>query len=321
MAQASASARSPSTGTRAIEAVRHFNRFYTKRIAFRRGGLLWSPFSLTEARVLFELRARGETNARDLARDLGLDAGYMSRLLRKLERQTLLTRVRAEDDGRRRILTLTDEGRRIHDELAERAKTEAGEMIGGLSAAETDRLLDAMRTVETVLSEEDAPAEPIVLREHRTGDMGWVLHRHGVLYGESEGWGEEFELDVAQVLVDVFRDYDRARDRSWIAEIGGRIVGSVFLVREEGRTARLRLLYVEPGVRGRGLGRRLVDEVVRFARGVGYGRIVLWTTSNLAAARHLYAEAGFKMTDEKPEHRWGCDVTSETWELEIERRP
>ncbi len=307
----------------AVDAIRHFHRFFTRQMAFRGGGLLWGPFSLTEARVIFEIGAANSLAAKDLSTGLGLDAGYISRLLRRLESTGLVARRRSESDGRRRLLSLTDKGRGTYDEFVARARKEAGETVAALECGELERLLGAMRTIESLLGGGAAPPSEahgaIVLRDHRPGDMGWILHRHALIYQASEGWGAGFEVKVAEVLLEVMQGFDRERDRSFIAEVNGRIVGSIFVVHEEDRVARLRLLYVESEMRGRGLGARLVDEVIAFAREAGYERIVLWTTSNLEAARRIYARTGFVRTEEVESDHWGSHVVDETWELDLTR--
>ena len=299
-----------------IGAVRQFNRFFTRRIGVLREGLLHSPYPLTEARILFELAHQDNLTASALCGELGLDPGYLSRILARFEGQGLIEKVRSEDDARRLLLRLTPAGRDAFAVLDQRSRDEVGELLGELTPAERDRLLRAMNTIESVLDENKRfkYAEPFVLRPHEPGDMGWVVHRHGVLYAQEYSWNEEFEALVAQIVADFITNFDPTRERCWIAEMGGRIVGSVFVVQKDETTAKLRLLLVEPEARGLGLGARLVDECLRFARRTGYQKMTLWTNSVLLAARHIYQKAGFRLVEEEPHHSYGHDLVGETWE-------
>ena len=306
-----------------IEAVRRFNRFITRRMGVLDEGLLRSPFTLTEGRVLFEVAVRRNPTASDLTRELGLDPGYLSRLLARLEERGLLERVRSETDGRRRLLRLTSEGREPFATFDGRSRREVSGMLGGQAEGDQRRLLAAMRTVEGVLGADPGdrpgdghgPVEPFVLRRHEPGDMGWVVHRHGVLYAREYGWDERFEALVARIVADFVDGYDPARERCWIAEMGGENVGCVFVVRESDTVAKLRLLLVEPEARGMGLGTRLVQECVRFASDRGYEKITLWTNSVLDAALHIYEEQGFKIVEEEEHHSFGHDLLGQYWEL------
>lgn len=298
-----------------ISAVRQFNRFFTRQIGVLREGLLHSPYSLTDARILFELGHRDGMTASALCRELGLDAGYLSRILAKLEQQGLLEKVRSDNDGRQRLLSLTAEGRKAFMLLDQRSRDEVGEMLGELSEEEQQRLLRAMQTIESVLTRGFKFSEPFVLRAHEPGDMGWVTHRHGVLYAEQYRWDEHFEALVAQIVADFINNYRPERERCWIAEMDGEIVGSVFVVQHSETVAKLRLLLVEPRARGLGLGTRLVEECIRFARRRGYQKMMLWTNSVLIEARHIYQKTGFRLVAEEPHHSFGHDLVGETWEL------
>jgi DNA-binding MarR family transcriptional regulator/GNAT superfamily N-acetyltransferase len=300
-----------------IDAVRRFNRFFTRRIGVLREGLLHSPYSLAEARVLFEISHRDEPSASELARDLGLDPGYLSRILARFERRGLVHRARSETDGRRRILSLTPEGEEAFALLDERSREEVAEMLAEISEGGQRRLLEAMQSIESILSKSFKFSEPFILRPHEPGDMGWVVHRHGFLYAQEYGWDERFEALVAQIVADFVNNYDRAKERCWIAEMGGERVGCVFLVRASDTVAKLRLLLVEPEARGLGLGVRLVDECIRFARSRGYKIITLWTNSVLDAARHIYETRGFELVDEEEHHSFGCDLVGQNWELAL----
>jgi DNA-binding MarR family transcriptional regulator/GNAT superfamily N-acetyltransferase len=297
--------------------VRHFNRFFTRQIGVLREGLLHSPYPLTEARIIFELAQRQRLTAAELGRELGLDAGYLSRLLARLEQQGLLEKTRSESDGRQRLLRLTTEGEHAFALLDQRSRDEIGEMLAELSEDDQQRLLKAMDTIERVFNKGLKYAEPFVLRPHEPGDMGWVTHRHGVLYAQEYGWDEHFEALVAQIVSDFITRYNPERERCWIAEINGEIVGSIFCVHVSDTVAKLRLLLVEPSARGLGLGSRLVDECIRFARRRGYQKMTLWTQSNLVAARHIYAQKGFALVAQEPTHSFGHDLISETWELTL----
>ncbi|HEV3477149.1 MAG TPA: bifunctional helix-turn-helix transcriptional regulator/GNAT family N-acetyltransferase [Rubrobacteraceae bacterium] len=300
-----------------IEAVRRFNRFFTRRIGVLREGLLHTPYSLTEARILFEIARGEEVSASGLSRELGLDPGYLSRILARLERGGLVDRVRSETDGRRRILSLTSEGEEAFSMLDERSREEVVEMLEGLSEGDQRRLLEAMQTIEGILEKGFKFSEPFVLRPPEPGDMGWVVQRHGLLYAQEYGWDERFEALVARIVADFVDDYDPARERCWIAEIGGERVGCVFLVRASDTVAKLRLLLVEPRARGLGLGTRLVEECIRFARRTGYKTLTLWTNSVLDAARHIYEKQGFELVEEEGHHSFGQDLVGQNWELTL----
>lgn len=298
-----------------VDAARRFNRFFTRRIGVLGEGLLRSAYSLTEARILFEIAHHDELTASDVSRDLDLDPGYLSRILNGLKQKGLIEKVRSETDGRQRLLRLTPSGREAFSLLDSRSREEIAEMIGGLTEGEQRRLLDAMRTIEGILGESTRSPDTFLLRQHEPGDMGWVVHRHGVLYAREYGWDEKFEALVAQIVADFINNYDPERERCWIAEMDGEAVGCVFLVKADDRTAKLRLLLVEPEARGLGLGKRLVEECVRFARNHGYEKITLWTNSVLDAARHIYEEQGFELVQEEEHHSFGKNLTGQNWEL------
>ncbi len=305
------------TSEERIGAVRHFNRFFTRQIGVLREGLLHSPYSLTEARILFELAHREGLIASDLCRELGLDAGYLSRILVGLEQQWLIEKVRSESDGRQRLLRLTSEGEKAAALLDQRSRDEVAEMLNDHSEEDQQRLLKAMQTIESILDRGLKFSEPFFLRQHEPGDMGWVTHRHGVLYAQEYGWDERFEALVAQIVAQFINNYNPARERCWIAEMNGEIVGSVFVVQGSEAIARLRLLLVEPKARGLGLGTRLVEECIRFARRCGYQKLVLWTQSVLVEARHIYQKSGFTLVEQEEHHSFGHDLVGETWELAL----
>lgn len=300
---------------RRVGDVRHFNRFWTRQIGVLREEYLESPFSLTEVRVLYELAHGEETTASELGEELGLDAGYLSRILRGFEKHGLIHKRPSEADGRRRLLRLTDRGREAFAPLDARSRSEIGAMLGGISITGQERLVGAMRTIERLLSARPEPVVPYLLRPHQPGDMGWVVHRHGVLYAREYGWDERFEALVAEIVAKFIQQYDPRLERCWIAERDGEIVGCVFLVGESEEIAKLRLLLVEPEARGLGIGSRLVEECIRFARQAGYLKLTLWTNDVLNSARRIYEGMGFQLVHEKPHHSFGHDLVGQTWEL------
>jgi DNA-binding MarR family transcriptional regulator/N-acetylglutamate synthase-like GNAT family acetyltransferase len=300
-----------------VEAVRRFNRFWTHRVGVLQEGYLESPFSMTEVRVLYELAHSEGTTASELGKELGLDAGYLSRILRGFQESGLIAKKPSETDGRRTLLRLTEAGREIFAPLDARSREHIGAMLDNLSALEQGRLIEAMRTIERLLGTSPEPKVPYLLRQHEPGDMGWVVHRHGVLYNREYGWDERFEALVARIVADFVDDYDPAKERCWIAERDGEIVGCVFVVKVSDKVAKLRLLLVEPEARGLGLGTRLVEECIRFARSRGYEKLVLWTNSVLDAARRIYEEQGFEMVEEEEHHSFGKDLIGQDWELKL----
>jgi DNA-binding MarR family transcriptional regulator/N-acetylglutamate synthase-like GNAT family acetyltransferase len=301
-----------------IQAVRAFNRFYTRQIGVLREDLLKSPFSLTEVRVLYEIAHREQPTATELRQQLGLDPGYLSRILRGFEKRGLIRKSGSQVDGRQSLLELTARGKETFAALDSRQSEEVATMLRQLPAPEQARLVQAMRVIETVLGDRPEPKTPYILRNHQPGDMGWVVHRHGVLYAQEYGYDETFEALVAEIAAKFIQHFDPKRERCWIAEKDGEIVGSVFLVNKSKTVAKLRLLLVEPSARGLGIGKRLVDECLRFARQVGYKKMVLWTQSELPAARHIYQAAGFRLVQQKKHQSWGRDdLVSQVWELKL----
>jgi DNA-binding MarR family transcriptional regulator/GNAT superfamily N-acetyltransferase len=300
-----------------VEAVRRFNRFYTKQIGVLHEKVLRSHFSLTEARILYELAHQEQTTATGLVKELGLDGGYLSRILRQFEKRGLLAKQPSETDGRMSILRLTGKGKKALEVIDTRSRGQIDAVLRGVSTADRNRLVEAMNTIGGLLGARPEQRAPYVLRPHRPGDMGWVVHRHGALYTEEYGWDERFEALVAGIVSNFIQRYDPKRERCWIAEREGEMVGSVFLVRKAKTTAKLRLLLVEPKARGLGIGTRLVQECSIFARQAGYRKIVLWTNSVLHAARRIYQAAGYRLIREEPHHSFGHDLIGETWELKL----
>lgn len=302
-----------------IAAVRRFTRFYTRQIGLLQESLLHTGFSLTEARVLYELANREKATASELAAALDIDHGYLSRILRRFGETGLAARQRAPDDARQSLISITAKGRKAFAPLNKGSHDQVAELLGQLSLAEQDRMIGAMRTVESLMHEAPPDARPpmLLLRPHRPGDMGWVTSAHAALYAQEYGWDVTFEALVARVTADFIDNFDAKKERCWIAELDGERVGSVFVVKKTDEIAKLRLLIIDPKARGLGLGKRLVDECLIFARSAGYKSMTLWTQSNLYAARSIYARAGFKLTAEEKNHSFGVDLVSETWDIEL----
>ncbi len=313
----------PNTLQQRVGAVRRFNRFYTRQIGVLRKTYLDSPYSLGEMRVLYEI-AQGSklgdgVTASDIGRALDLDAGYLSRVLRNFEKRGLISRKASAKDARHSHLALTARGRKAFLPAEERSQRDVAAMLGKLDSEGQAKLVAAMRTIEALL-DKDAAAAPkpaTILRAPRHGDFGWIVARHAELYAQEYNWTEPFEGLCAQIVADFVNNYDPKLERCWIAELNGENVGCVMLVKDAPGVARLRLLLVDPKARGLGLGQRLVDECVTFAREAGYAKITLWTHSILTAARHVYEKAGFTLTSSENKHSWGQDVVAEYWDLEL----
>jgi len=300
-----------------IAAVRRFNRFYTQRIGLLQEGWAKSAFSLAEARVLYELFRRDRQTASDISKELGLDAGYLSRILQGFQKRGLITRRASRSDGRQSHLSLTARGRRTFAPIEARTRAEIAAMLDRLSRADQQRLSNAMQTIAGLLDAAPKSNVPYVLRPPAPGDMGWIVSRHGALYADEQGWDEHLEGLVAEIVAAFVRKHDPKRERCWMAERDGENVGCVFLVRQSPRVARLRLLLVEPKARGLGIGARLVGECIRFARQAGYRKITLWTHDILHAARRIYQQAGFQLISSRSHREFGTDVVGETWELKL----
>jgi DNA-binding MarR family transcriptional regulator/N-acetylglutamate synthase-like GNAT family acetyltransferase len=304
-----------------VQDIRTFNRFYTNVIgALDYGRHLYAPYTLTESRVLYELAHAPRTDAADLRGELSLDAGYLSRILNKFERDGLVERATSDTDPRRRRITLTARGRETADLLEERARETVAALLDTVAPADRPRLAEAMGTIRSLLSDgRAARPEDVVLRDPVPGDLGWIVQRNAALYAAEYGWNADYEGLVARIVADFAEDHDPHLERVWIAESGGgRPVGCVMCVRDEApATARLRLLLVEPDARGLGIGDRLVEACVDFARGVGYRELVLWTNDVLAAARRIYLRHGFVLVAEKPHRSFGEDLVGQDWRLDL----
>jgi DNA-binding MarR family transcriptional regulator/GNAT superfamily N-acetyltransferase len=300
-----------------ILAVRAFNRFYTRKLGVLDQHLLKSPFSLSEARVLYELASRDDTAAKEIGIELGLDPGYLSRIIQKFDDDGLITRKPLAADRRQYRLSLTAKGRQAYTKLDRSSHDEVGALLATLPGGDGQRLVKAMALIERLLGAPDHAAPPAMLRDPRPGDMGWVVQSHGALYASEYGFDASFEALVAEIAAKFLASFDASRERCWIADIDGAPVGSVFLVRHSDDVAKLRLLLVDPAGRGQGLGRRLVAECISFAQACGYRKITLWTQSILVAARKIYQDAGFVLVASEPHRSFGQSLIGETWELKL----
>lgn len=299
-----------------ISTIRAFNRFYTRKIGVL-DGMASSPFSLAEARVLYELAHRQRPTATDIRRELGLDAGYMSRILRNFERRKLVKREQSKTDERQRFLSLTPQGRKAFVPLDERSNRDVAAMLDELSLTERKQLADAVQIIRRLLGERAEPKTPYLLRQHEPGDMGWIVHRQAILYADEYGWDGTYEALAAEIVSQFIKNYDPKCERAWVAEKDGERVGAVLVAKESEEIAKLRLLHVERKARGLGIGKRLVEECIRFARQTGYKKMSLWTQSILHAARGIYNKTGFQIVHEEKHHSFGKDLVAETWELDL----
>lgn len=302
---------------RHVEAVRRFNRFYTRTTGFLEETLSQSPFTLTEARVLFDLGQNGRSTAARMAEDLALDPAYLARILKRFRASGIVSMAMDTEDGRRRQLTLTDKGLEQLARLQQGTNRQIERLIDDLSASQRDRLASAMRTIETLLGPRASDGHTLTLRPHRVGDIGWIVHRQAVLYAWEYGWDIGFEALVAGIGGDFIDNFKEGRDGCWVAEVSGEIVGAVFLVGESETVGKLRMLYVEPDARGMGIGRKLVEECIAGARAAGYEKLVLWTNDILASARRIYQAAGFTLVSEESHHSFGKDLVGQYWQLEL----
>ena len=300
-----------------IAAVRAFNRFYTRKLGVLDQHLGQSPFSLSEARVLYELAHRDDLAAKEIGNELGLDPGYLSRIVQSFDEKGLITRTPLPADRRQYQLSLTAKGRQTFAKLNLGSQNEVAAMLARLSASDATRLTQAMTTIETVLEQRQSQSATVVLRSHRVGDMGWVISKQGAAYAADYGWDISYEALVAEICAQFIKSYDAAREHCWIAEVGGEPVGSIFLVKANDELAKLRLLQVEKKARGLGVGRALVEQCMQGARERGYKRMTLWTQSVLVAARGIYKSAGFELVATKPHHSFGHDLVGETWERDL----
>jgi len=302
-----------------VAAVRGFNRFYTNVIGLLRGKYLDTPYSLTEARLLFELAQRDTSEVTDLRRTVDIDPGYLSRILARFEADGLITRQRSAADARRQVIELTETGRSVVAGLDARSAEQTRDMLAAVRGEDRRRLLDAMRVITETLTGAPRP-RGYLLRPPRPGDMGWVVQRNAAVYAEEFGWDTSYESLVARIVADYVDHRDPDAEAAWIAEVDGTPAGCVFCVRENGTTARLRLLLVEPWARGLGIGSRLVEEVLRFARQAGYSDITLWTNDVLAGARRIYQRTGFTLDNESGHHSFGKDLIGQNWSRRLQRR-
>ncbi|RFQ05998.1 MarR family transcriptional regulator [Pseudomonas putida] len=296
------------------EAIRAFNRFYTHQLGLLDEHLLSSEFSLTEARILFELGLGSDLTGSDLRQQLGLDAGYISRVISGLEKRGLIDKVRSDTDARALAIRLTEQGRVCLASLEGASGDAVKSLLDQLKEPQQQELVQAMAQIQALLGQSQ---RSYILRDPRPGDMGTVVQQQAALYSGEYGWNSEFEALVAEIVAKYLREFDPTRERCWIAEQGGQVVGSIFVVRHDENTAKLRMLYVDARARGLGIGKRLVDETLRFARQAGYKRMILWTTSNLTTARKLYQGAGFELIEEEKVNNFGKDLVSQTWARDL----
>lgn len=300
-----------------IAAVRAFNRFYTRKLGVLDQHLGKSPFSLSEARVLYELAHRDELAAKEIGNELGLDPGYLSRIVQSFDEKGLITRRPLPADRRQYQLSLTAKGRQTFAKLNLSSQNEVAAMLAQLSASDATRLMQAMATIEAVLDQRRSRPAAFMLRSHRIGDMGWVISRQAAAYAADYDWDISYEALVAEICAQFIKNYDAAREHCWIAEVGGEPVGSIFLVKATDEIAKLRLLQVEKKARGLGVGRALVEQCIQGARERGYSKMTLWTQSILVAARGIYQSAGFKLVATEPHRSFGQNLVGETWELDL----
>ncbi len=300
-----------------VASVRRFNRFYTRRIGVLQEGYSGGPFSLAESRVLYEIGQRDKPTATDIARELGLDAGYLSRILKAFEARGYIVREPSPADARQTLLSMTPHGRKAFAPIETHTIKEVSEMLDALSADDQDHLTRAMATIETLLGDKEEPRVPYILRPLQPGDIGWIVGRHGTVYGREFGWDQTIEVLTAEIMSAFVRHFDPKRECGWIAERKGEPAGCVFIVKENDDTARLRLLLVDPSARGLGIGKRLVEECLKFSRQAGYKRITLWTHRVLEGARKIYINAGFRLTKEWTHDDFGKTLVAETWDLEL----
>jgi DNA-binding MarR family transcriptional regulator/GNAT superfamily N-acetyltransferase len=303
-----------------IAEVREFNRSYTRQIGVLNREFLDSPFSVAEVRVLLELYYRDRSTASAIGQTLGLDAGYLSRILRDFARKGLIDRESSSTDGRQTFLRLTKTGRRAFEKVEERQRVAVREMLERLSPGTRPALIGSMQKIERLLGLAPAPGTVYSLRPHRSGDMGWIIHRQGILYNEEYGWDEHYEALAGEICARFIKNEDPKRERCWVAERDGEIVGAVFCVARSKTVAQLRLLYVEPSARGLGIGSRLVEECIRFAQRAGYRKMMLWTNDVLRSARKIYEAKGFKLVEEEKHHSFGCDLVAQTWEIDLKAK-
>lgn len=300
-----------------IEAVRRFNRFYTQKIGVLTDHMHNTPFTLTEARLLFEIGSREPVSASRLTEELGIDPGYLSRLLASFESQRLILRSSPANDRRKRISELAPKGKAVFRTLVDRARDDVRVLLDSLSDEKQSRVVRAMTTIRETLNANHNGSAGVMTRTHRSGDIGWIIERHGAIYYQEHGWDQTFETLVARILTELVDSFEEEKDRIWIAEIDGERVGCILAARADDEIVRLRLFLVEPWARGRGVGKRLIQDFLSFARSAGYRKAVLWTNSNLESARHLYEKFGFIKVAEEVHHSFGHDLVGENWELTL----
>jgi len=308
---------SAETNSTRISQVRRFNRFYTRQIGLLQKGIHNSSYSLTEVRILYEIATSQTPTSSDLCIALGLDAGYVSRILARFTQRGFISRTTSESDRRQSLLKLTKKGQKVFESLNAASNREVSEMLGAMTQSQQNKLTSSMQTIEEILDPDALFKTSYIIRQHQVGDIGWIVHRHGALFSAEYGWGPKFEALVAKIAADFVANYRPEKESCWLAERSGEIVGSVMLVNVSDTTAKLRLFLVEPSARGLGIGKRLVAECIRFARQAGYNKITLFTNSVLIAARRIYEKSGFRLVHQEPINEYGMDNIGETWELDL----
>jgi DNA-binding MarR family transcriptional regulator/GNAT superfamily N-acetyltransferase len=300
-----------------IEAIRAFNRLYTRVLGLLERKLLDTTFSLPYARVMYELASRTNTSAGELSEELSIDPGYLSRMISKLENQKFVKKRRSQEDSRKFLLELTAAGRRAFEKLNAASKDQVEDLLGSLSGDQRAELVNTLSRAHSLLGPKNAQPNQFIFREHRSGDLGYIVHRHGVLYLEEQGFDETFEAYVAEGMAKFVNNFDRTREKLWVVESYGRIVGSIAIAKSSTKTAQLRWLYLEPEVRGQGLGKKLIAEAILFAKSSAYRDIMLWSIDDLKVARKLYEEFGFDLTESKTHRLWGKKLTETKWEMKL----
>jgi DNA-binding MarR family transcriptional regulator/GNAT superfamily N-acetyltransferase len=309
---------SVAASNRAVDSIRAFNRFYTRRFGLLGRGLHDSAYSLTDVRVMYELAHADGWTISELARTLDLDVGYVSRLLKQLHSSGLVKRTPSPLDGRQTMLALTTKGLKVFTPIEQATREQIGSMLDALPVDHRKPLLASMQAIQRILHIGDVAAAPAYLiRDPAVGDIGWVIHRQAALYAQEYGWNAEFEGLLAEIGSAFIKKFDPRFERCWIAERDGAIVGAVFLVRKSARVAQLRMLYVEPSARGLGIGKRLVDECLAFARSKRYRTMVLWTNDVLASARRIYDAAGFELVRAERHSSFGKELVGQYWSLDL----
>ncbi|MCK4379885.1 MAG: bifunctional helix-turn-helix transcriptional regulator/GNAT family N-acetyltransferase [Candidatus Lokiarchaeota archaeon] len=304
--------------TERIGKIRSFNRFYTNLLGLLDKTLLKSAYSLTDVRILFELNHLSTSTASEIVKLLNLDPAYLSRILSSFEEKNLILKECSSKDMRKRLLSLTSTGKDLISELQERASEQIIMLLSNLTDEDQNKLVNSMEVIERILKREPEKSEFYSIRSHKPGDIGYITYRHGVIYANEYQLDKTFEAYVAKHMAEFIENYDPDKDHLWIVEKGTEIVGSIAIVKEDNKTAQLRWLLVEPHIRNKGIGTKLMHEAISFSKSQGYQKIILGTFSDLKIARKLYSKNGFQLIESKNHHIWGQDLTEEQWEMILE---